>query len=195
MSNIFSFMGLRMMRQCRLLAAIRTISPVLKARRIQAKAMLSTGDLKRLLERYWPGSIAVTGLLLMLLTSGVGAIPQIPGWEPASEPLAYGPENLWEYINGAADHYLAYGFRELRAIDIRRGALTVTLNIYDMTTRLNAYGLYELEAPDDAPLQPYGTRSVNLPPYQALLLIDSLYIKLEVFEGELSLGPGVVHAE
>lgn len=128
--------------------------------------------------------------MLLLLPAPAGAFPLIPGWEQTSGTSVFGPDDLWKYINGAADHYLAYGFHELQAAEISFDSVTVALNIYNMGSRLNAFGLYQLEAPAEAEQLAFGTRAVNLPPYQALLLIDSLYIKLEVYEGELNAASG-----
>ncbi|RPJ83897.1 MAG: hypothetical protein EHM13_06315, partial [Acidobacteria bacterium] len=36
----------------------------------------------------------------------------VAGWSRTKEPQVYGPGNLWEYINGAAETYLAFGFQE-----------------------------------------------------------------------------------
>ncbi len=34
-------------------------------------------------------------------------------WDQKTTPTLYTPENLWKYINGAAEHYLSYGFQRL----------------------------------------------------------------------------------
>lgn len=92
------------------------------------------------------GIIAVS-LNLLLATTAMGLAP-IPGWEPVSETWILGPAELWEYIDGAAEHYLAYGFRELRAKEMRRDCVGVTLQVYDL-------------APSDGALEVGGSRGAG----------------------------------
>lgn len=60
----------------------------------------------------------------------------------------YVPNDLWKKINGAADLFLAYGFRELLAVSYERpGAKLpeIEVSIYEMGTALNAMGVYLAE--------------------------------------------------
>jgi hypothetical protein len=120
-----------------------------------------------------------------------GDFPKIKGWKPVREAGLYQPDNLWEYINGAAEQFLSYGFEELRVCDISDGTITVTLYIYNMGTPLNAFGIYNSErSENDAPLK-IGTEAVVLPPYQCLMLKDMNYIKIDAYEGEIGQSLGV----
>ncbi|MEJ2628983.1 MAG: hypothetical protein P8078_10545, partial [bacterium] len=71
--------------------------------------------------------------------------PSLPGWQQVGEVKMYHSDNLWEYINGAADHFISYGFEELTYGDISKDELTVTVNVYDMGSVLNAFGIYTSE--------------------------------------------------
>ena len=62
----------------------------------------------------------------------------------------------------------------------------VTVDYYDMGTTLNAFGVYVRERPDPCMEIPGATEALISPPYQALLLKGSRYVKVNVFEGELS---------
>jgi hypothetical protein len=125
--------------------------------------------------------------MLLLVTAGPAAAdyPDIAGWTPAGSVQTFGPGDLWEYINGAADLFLAYGFQLLEVRDVSAGGVTATVNIYDMGTPLNAFGIYATEAPKDSPRMPVGISSVVAPPYQALLLKDRFYVKVDAREGDL----------
>jgi hypothetical protein len=112
--------------------------------------------------------------------------PEIQGWQPLSEVTSYGAENLYEYIDGAADQFLDYGFRLLRTRDFATDSLKLTVDIYDMGSPLNAFGIYQVERPPDAPGLKWGTEAIVSPPFQCLLLKDAYYVKVNVFEGELS---------
>jgi len=40
-------------------------------------------------------------------------LPELESWTLVDSPQVYHPENLFEYINGAAESYISYGFKEL----------------------------------------------------------------------------------
>ncbi|MDZ7318533.1 MAG: hypothetical protein ONB11_05220, partial [candidate division KSB1 bacterium] len=125
--------------------------------------------------------------LLMLCSPILGDdFPEIPGWQPLSEVTSYDAENLYEYIDGAADQFLDYGFRRLQTRDFAVDSLKLTVEIYDMGSQLNAFGIYQAERPPDAPGLTWGTEAIVSPPFQCLLLKDVYYVKVNVFEGELS---------
>ena len=69
----------------------------------------------------------------------------ITGWTPAGEPATYPAEKLWEVIDGAAEQYLSYDVQGLSTCDLGQGDLLVTVSIYDMGSRLNAFGIYGSE--------------------------------------------------
>ncbi len=82
-------------------------------------------------------------------------LPKIDGWQAVEPPRSYFPENLFEYIDGAAESYLAYDFKELLAAEYSRtgSGATMTVEIYDMATRDNAFGIFAAERyPENAPV-------------------------------------------
>jgi hypothetical protein len=76
-----------------------------------------------------------------------GLVPEIATWALAEDIQVYLPESLFEYINGAAESYLSYDFRELLVAQFERpeAEATVTLEIYDMGNSLNAFGIFSAE--------------------------------------------------
>ena len=128
--------------------------------------------------------LVILGITLTSLNAA--DFPDIKGWKRVSEAKTYNPGNLWEYINGAADQFLAYDFQLLRLCELSSKGLTVTVNIYDMGTLLNAFGIYDLERPDESNKMAIGTEAVILPPYQCLLLKDVYYVKVDVYEGKIT---------
>jgi hypothetical protein len=93
---------------------------------------------------------------------------------------------LWEYINGAAELFVEYGVQTCRTTDLSSGDLTVTVDLYDMGTSLNAYGVFGRErSGDPVTIQGATIATISLP-YQALLLKGSTYAKVNVFEGDLT---------
>jgi hypothetical protein len=104
--------------------------------------------------------------------------------------MVYDADNLWEYINGAAELFVSYGVESCRTTDLSSGDLTVTVDLYDMGTPLNAFGVFEQEASGDPVDIPDAVAARVSPPYQALLLKGSTYAKVNVFEGELTMENG-----
>jgi len=127
-------------------------------------------------------------LLTIIIISPLNAIdfPEIKNWKPAGDISTYNQETLFEYINGAADAFLSYGFQNLKTRVVSFEGTTVTVDIYDMGSRLNAYGIYRLEQPREQETLKIGTEAVISEPYQCLLLKDSYYVKMNVFEGEIT---------
>ncbi|MBU0985670.1 MAG: hypothetical protein KKH68_00325, partial [Proteobacteria bacterium] len=73
------------------------------------------------------------------------ALP-LPEWKLAEQPYRYIPPNLYEYINGAAEFFIAYGFTELAGANyapVSGDKDTVTVDIYDMGNKLNAFGVFQ----------------------------------------------------
>lgn len=64
-------------------------------------------------------------------------------WKIATTPRYFGPENLYDLINGGSEIFLAYGFRQIATIDYKNDAhptVTVTVEVYDMASPLGAFG-------------------------------------------------------
>jgi len=55
-------------------------------------------------------------------------------------------DNLWDYINGAADSYLSCAFEDLHIAEYVKGEdLTIKVEVYRHQTPLMAYGIYAME--------------------------------------------------
>lgn len=62
----------------------------------------------------------------------------------------YGPENLFDYMDGAAELYLAYNFRRMRVARYSKGnGPPITAELYEMPTSEDAFGVFSLEREDD----------------------------------------------
>jgi hypothetical protein len=67
------------------------------------------------------------------------------GWKWDGRPKHFLPENLYEAIDGEADLYVSYGFKELGTLLYFWGSPSDTffvVDIYDMGSPLNAFGVY-----------------------------------------------------
>ncbi|MFH1071259.1 MAG: DUF6599 family protein [Candidatus Glassbacteria bacterium] len=81
------------------------------------------------------------------LNSLLPAQGQTADWKMNGEPRNFGPENLWEYIDGGAEGYLVYKFQEVVTADYETadGSLQAVLDIYRMADRLCGFGIYSAE--------------------------------------------------
>jgi len=112
----------------------------------------------------------------------------VSSWSRDGEPRFFGPGNLWEYINGAADGYLMYGFEEVVTADFTLGAdgSQSIIDIYDMGGQVNAFGIYAQERNPDSQFTEIGIEG-----YVGGTALNfwagSYYVKVTVFEESDSL--------
>jgi hypothetical protein len=89
-------------------------------------------------------------VILVLTVSSPAAqnlqFPDIPGWKPSGDIQTFGPKNLYEHINGAADLYLASDFEELKVAEyVNDKKASVIVEVYRHRTPRDAFGIYSQE--------------------------------------------------
>ncbi len=81
----------------------------------------------------------------------IGPFPEMSGWKLAEEPQVFSPNNLYDYIDGAADLYLKLDFQELEVVEYRNEKkAAVTIEVYRHRTSDHAFGIYSQERLADA---------------------------------------------
>ena len=126
-----------------------------------------------------PAASDVSPQLLALLPANNA----VPGWAMSQKPRSFKAENLWEFIDGAADGYLAYGFQEVVSADYAQEGTgyQAVVDVYQMRDPLNAFGIYTQERNPESQFLQIGNEgysggtSVNF-------WIGSYYVKITVFE-------------
>ena len=71
--------------------------------------------------------------------------PDLSGFKRITKYPVYQPDNLWDFINGAADAYLALGFEELHVAEYKKGRDVIKLEIYRHSDHTMAFGIYATE--------------------------------------------------
>ncbi len=67
----------------------------------------------------------------------------IEGLKPSDKDRYYNPETLYNYINGGAELYISYGFREVISRTYSKsGQPNLTVEIFDMVEAKNAFGVF-----------------------------------------------------
>jgi hypothetical protein len=89
------------------------------------------------------------GFLIIVLSGSVSAqelvLPELEGYKKTTNYPVFGPDNLWDFINGAADTYLAYGFIDLHVAEYKKGKNVIKLEVYRHSDNLMAFGIYSTE--------------------------------------------------
>jgi hypothetical protein len=73
------------------------------------------------------------------------ALPEIKGYKKVTAYPVFTPDNLWDFINGAADTYLAYGFVDLHVAEYKKGKNVIKLEVYRHSNSTLAFGIYSTE--------------------------------------------------
>ncbi len=84
-------------------------------------------------------------------TDPVISLPsEIEGWKWDGKELRYDSRTVFDYIDGAGELYLAYGFRDLVVRRFEKpNQPPLTLEVYDMGSAENAYGVFSFERQDE----------------------------------------------
>lgn len=132
----------------------RSRRPVKRSDRV-ASALILASLAGIFLAVYLVGSSGETRSLSGTGTAWRGGMDVLPS---AIDPLVlagtrtYGPENLYEYVDGQAPYYLQYGFRAVLVGEYARDAGAVpevVVDVYDMDERRNAFGLFKESFPPE----------------------------------------------
>jgi Family of unknown function (DUF6599) len=93
--------------------------------------------------------VLLSGILFTLLSGVLTAQeitwPVLEGYKLETNYPVYSPDNLWDFIDGAADGYLALGFRELHVAEYKKGKELIKLEIYRHSDHTMAFGIYASE--------------------------------------------------
>ncbi len=72
-------------------------------------------------------------------------LPELSGFKKITNYPVFTPENLWDFIDGAADNYLKYGFLDLHVAEYKKGKDVIKLEIYRHKDNTLAFGIYSSE--------------------------------------------------
>lgn len=89
--------------------------------------------------------LVFTLLSSLALTAQEIDYPALKGFKIKTEYPVFVRDNLWDFINGAADNYLAYGFEDLHVAEYKKGRNVIKLEIYRHSSNTMAFGIYSSE--------------------------------------------------
>ena len=94
------------------------------------------------------------------------------------EPVKfYDAENLYEYINGQAVFYFSYGFKRLEHGFYGKGESTFYIDVYELGSRLSAFGSYRQQREEDSASLDAGCEG-SLVDYLAVFYKGNYYIEI-----------------
>ncbi len=133
-----------------------------------------------------PLSVGLGVCLFLLLIQGLAAkpaddlFPIIKGWKRSDTIKVFTPDNLYRFIDGAADAYLMQDFERLTVANYTRRFSSITVEIYKHRTEQHAYGIYSQERTSSVEYLPIGIQGY----YAETILnfvIGTTYVKLTSF--------------
>lgn len=91
----------------------------------------------------------ITGFLfaaVTLVSSGQDfSFPEIEGFKKSAQYPVYTNADLWSFIDGAADTYVALGFIDLHVAEYKKGKEVIKIEIYRHSDHTMAFGIYASE--------------------------------------------------
>ena len=107
--------------------------------------------------------------------------PEIEGWKKSDTIQSYTPDNLYEYIDGAAELYLSFDFQGLSVAEyINDSKASITVEIYRYKTPLHAFGIYSQERPSKGNFLNIGCQGyIELPILN--FVVGTVYIKISSY--------------
>lgn len=108
-------------------------------------------------------AIIAVALLTVTVNSiqGQQFFPELKGYRISSDYPVYTPDDLWNYINGAADAYLMLGFTELNIREYVKGRNSIKAEIYRFGDDSQAFGIYSMERSAGYRFIPVGVQGYN----------------------------------
>ncbi len=118
---------------------------------------------------------------LFAVTTSAGAqtpdCSGVPGWRQEGPIREYGPDNLFDYMDGNAEGYLLYRFVNMKGVTCKNGDDTILIDFHEMADPEYAYGLFCTNRDVRLPNEPIGMGGQVLP-RRAVFAKGKYYIEL-----------------
>jgi len=122
-------------------------------------------------------------LLLSLLVFAGTAVAQVPtctavpGWSQQGEARSFGPDNLFDYMNGNAEGYLLYRFAQMKGITCASGDTTLNIDISEFEDPEFAYGMFTSTRDPRLPTEKIGVNG-QVTPRKGFFAKDKYYVEI-----------------
>jgi hypothetical protein len=90
----------------------------------------------------------------------------LAGWAPVDTSRVYSGRDLFTFIDGGADLFFEYGFRQAQALEYKHdGAESIMLEIYQMNDPAASFGIYSVRSAQEGRLVTIGDEGSSYPYY------------------------------
>ena len=106
---------------------------------------------------------------------------ELSGWQMQGAPYAYQQNNLYQYIDGAADQFIAYGFKKLYGAEYickTDKQESLVIDVYDMGSHLSAFGMFTSKKDPASATLSIGAESFGNDQYVAFYK-DRFYVEIQ----------------
>ncbi|MGO9229546.1 MAG: DUF6599 family protein [Bryobacteraceae bacterium] len=101
----------------------------------------------------------------------------VPGWSQSGPSRSYEAANLFEYMDGNAEGYLIYGFRNMKGATCRQGEISFVIDLSDMNDADSAYGIFSANRDPSQPVSQIGM-AAQVTPRRAMFVKGEHYIEI-----------------
>lgn len=107
---------------------------------------------------------------------------ELKGWEMQGDPYVYDASTLYQYIDGAADQFILYGFKKLQGaefINTTDAQESLIVDVYDMGSDLSAFGIFMSKKDPTSSVLKIGTEAFGNDQY-VVFYKDRFYVEIQV---------------
>ena len=101
----------------------------------------------------------------------------VPGWAQSGPARAYEAGNLFEYMDGNAEGYLIYGFRNMKGVTCRQGEISFVIDLSDMGDADGSYGIFSANRDPQLPTDKFGMAG-QVVPRRAMFVKGSYFVEV-----------------
>ncbi len=123
--------------------------------------------------------LIVAGVLISVGTASAQLPPctAVPGWTQQGPARSFGPDNLFDYIDGNAEAYLLYHFVQMKGISCQSGDATLNIDVSEMEDPEFAYGMFTSTRDPRLPIEKIGV-SGQITPRKGFFVKDKYYVDI-----------------
>ncbi len=105
---------------------------------------------------------------------------EINGWRQTAPKKLFTPATLFNHIDGGAEIFLEFGFRQCTIFQFSRDSLEIELEIYEMENPTAALGIYLLKCGNETPIKTIHSRN-SCSYLQIIAVKNRFYLQLNNF--------------
>lgn len=110
------------------------------------------------------------------------------GWTTCGRSLLFNKESLFNYIDGGAELFLEFGFKQLTVQNYKQGEYEVSLEVYEMKSAESALGVYLMKCGNETSVEGIPVRNTGNK-YQFTMVKGNCFVQINSFVGEEKMIP------